>query len=146
MTRRLFLFGDQHDNFVETSRSFIEAAGGSSNRIAVLTDGGEKAAPYVERITAPWREMGVEIAVVGPEEYGGEPTEQMVDHLKACSGIFMCGGDARQYERLYSSSMLRGLICSLYEVGIPYAGVSAGALLAAANSYGMDRRGTGHWP
>lgn len=131
MIRQLFLFGDQQDNFAETSRPFIESAGGNSARVAMLTASGEKAPPYVERITAPWREIGVEIVVVGPKKHGGELTEQMVHDLKACTGIFMCGGDTRQYERLYSSSLLKQVICDMYEAGIPYAGVSAGALMAA---------------
>ena len=130
MTRSIFLFGDQHDNFAETSRPFIEAACGNSAIIAVLTGGGEKSGPYVNRITAPWREIGVQVIAVGPKEYG-DPDDIMEQGLRECSGIFMCGGDTRAYERIYVASALGDLIRERYAEGIPYAGVSAGALLAA---------------
>lgn len=131
MTRLIFLFGDQHDNFAETSRPFVEAAGGTDAIIAMITGGGEKARPYVERITSPWREIGVQVLTVGPQEYIGDPDDAMERGLRECSGIFMCGGDTRAYERMYVASSLGDLIRRRYSEGIPYAGVSAGALLAA---------------
>ena len=131
MARSIFLFGDQHDNFGETSRSFVEAAGGTDAIIAMITEGGEKARPYVGRITTPWREMGVQVLAVGPEEYAGEPDEVMGGNLRECTGIFVCGGDTRVYERMYAASSLGDLIRKRHSEGVPYAGVSAGALLAA---------------
>ena len=131
MSRSLFLFGDQHDNFGETSRPFIEAAGGGTAKIAVLTAGGPKAQPYVARITAPWQQMGVEVVTIGPEEYAGEPDEGMAQAIRQCDGIFMCGGETRHLQRIYVASALGDLIRDMYSAGVPFAGVSAGALLAA---------------
>lgn len=131
MSSLIFLFGDQNDNFAETSLPFIQAAGGEAAKIAVLTGGGKKAGPYVERITAPWREMGVQVLTVGPKEYIGDPDDAMERELRECSGIFMCGGDTRAYERMYVASALGEIIRERYAEGVPYAGVSAGALLAA---------------
>lgn len=127
----IYLFGDQNENFAETSRPFIEAAGNISARIAVLTEGGEKAAPYVERITAPWREWGVEVVLIGPNDSAGDPGEDMAGALRKCSGVFMCGGLTRNLERIYVHSHLRDVIRNMYASGVPYAGVSSGALLAA---------------
>jgi cyanophycinase len=130
MPKLIYLFGDQHDNFAETSRPFIEAAGGDNSYIAVLTEGGEKAAPYIERIVSPWYEWGAIVIPVGPTEFGGEPTEAMARTLMGCSGIFMCGGLTRNFERIYVHSHLGDLIRQMYYSGVPYAGVSSGALLA----------------
>jgi cyanophycinase len=131
MPRLLYLFGDQHDNFAETSRPFIEAAGGFAAKIAVLSEGGERSLPYVERITAPWREWGVQAAHIGPAEHGGKLNARMVDALRDCTGIYMCGGDTRVYERIYVRSAVGDIIRKMHAAGVPYAGISAGALLAA---------------
>jgi cyanophycinase len=127
----LYLFGDQHNNFAETSRPFIEAAGGTCARVAVLTGGGEKAWLYVEGITAPWREWGVEVVTIGPDDPAEEPCEGMARALRECTGIFMCGGLTRNLERIYVHSHLGDIIRAMYGAGVPYAGVSSGALLAA---------------
>ncbi len=131
MSKALFLFGDQRDNFCDTSGPFLEAAGGASARIAMLTEGGARAKEYVARITVPWKDIGVEVVTVGPTERAGEPDDEMVRSLRECTGIFMCGGDTRIYQRIYVTSMLGDVIRELYCAGKPYAGVSAGALLAA---------------
>ncbi|HYP39621.1 MAG TPA: Type 1 glutamine amidotransferase-like domain-containing protein [Chloroflexia bacterium] len=133
MVGSIFLFGDQHYNFAETSRPFIEAAGGASAKIAMLTEGGERASPYVARITAPWKDIGVEVVILGPVQYAGEPDEAMAQKLRECSGIFMCGGETRNYQRIYVESLLGDIIRERYWEGVPYAGVSAGALLAAGD-------------
>ena len=131
MSKSIFLFGDQHDNFAETSLPFIEAAGGKAARIAVLTVGGPKSRPYIDRITAPWHEAGIEVSTLGLEEDSGEPGERMAATIRQSTGIFMCGGDTRRYQRMYVASALGQVIRDMHSSGTPYAGVSAGALLAA---------------
>jgi cyanophycinase len=131
MSRSLFLFGDQHETFTETSRPFLAAAGGASARIAVFTTGGPAAAPYVDRITAPWLAQGVAVVTLGLEEGGAPPSPPLVSALRECTAIFMCGGDTRAYQGLYVASPLCDVIRARYVAGVPFAGVSAGALLAA---------------
>lgn len=134
MARYLFLFRDRQDNFAELSLPFVRSAGGHSAKIAVLTSGGPGAGPYVRRISGAWEHLGhgvAEVTTVGPDEYGGQLNEHARDVIEECSGILVCGGDTRIYHRLYVASPLGPLIREAYLSGIPYAGISAGAILAA---------------
>lgn len=127
----MFLYGDQHNSAGETVRPFLDAAGGEDARIAMLTEGGEKSLPYSSGISAPWQSRGIEAIHIGPPQHGGEANDDMAQKLKSCSGIYMCGGDTRVYRRLYVQSYLGGLLREMHAAGVPYAGVSAGVILAA---------------
>jgi len=63
----------------------------------------------------------------------GDTTElgaEALSHLRACSGIFMGGGDTRRYRQIYVLGEAGAIIKERYMAGIPYGGMSAGALLA----------------
>jgi cyanophycinase len=50
--------------------------------------------------------------------------------LRWATGIFVGGGATPLYHRLYASGPIGALILERYEQGVPFAGVSAGAMVA----------------
>lgn len=130
--RRLFFYGGRADNFITTSEPFIRAAGGRTARIAMLFPGGGEGwdrnlAWYCD----PWRELGVgEIIPVHPADGADELTDADLTQIRSATGIFMCGGDTRLYHRVYAHGKAKAALKAAYEAGVPYAGLSAGALIA----------------
>lgn len=130
--RRLFFYGGRADNFITTSQPFISAAGGRNARIALLFPSGAEGwdrnlAWYCD----PWRELGAkEIIPVHPADGVDELTEADLREISRATGIFMCGGDTRLYHRVYAQGPAKAALRAAYESGVPYAGLSAGALIA----------------
>lgn len=129
--RRLFLYGDLARTFPETVRSFVEAAGGSRARIGLLLMGGPGSERFLPGYRDPMRAFGAEVLAVAPDEGGSLPAD-LLDQLAACTGIFMGGGFPKRYRELYVESPVGNLIRRQYRAGVPYGGLSAGAVLATA--------------
>jgi cyanophycinase len=131
--RQLFLFGSLTVHFAQNSRPFLTAAGGREARIALLFPSG---APGWERYLPvyqdPWTEAGVGQVVPILPQPDGSLDEAALDELRRATGIFMCGGDTRIYHRIYVQGEARTIIRAAYAAGVPYAGLSAGALVAPA--------------
>jgi cyanophycinase len=129
--RRLFLYGGQADNFAETSRPFIEAAGGPGARIALLFPTG---APGWDRNLAwyrdPWLRLGATVIPLHPQGDQTDLDDEALGTLARATGIFICGGETRRYHRVYVEGRARVVLRAAYLSGIPYAGLSAGALIA----------------
>jgi cyanophycinase len=127
---RLFLFGDVADNFEAVSTAFVEAAGGRSARIALLLAGGPDWERYVPRYRDPWMRLGAaEVIPIAPLGEDLRLDVSQIAQLERCSGVFIGGGDTRRYHKIYALSELGAIIRELYRSGIPYGGVSAGALI-----------------
>lgn len=129
--KSIFLFGDVSDNFESNSAPFIESSGGSSARIALLLTGGSNWERYVPRYRDPWMRLGAE-EVIPIVPVGDSTTldEEAVRLMKRCSGIFIGGGDTRRYHKIYANRRIGAIIRTLYESGISFGGVSAGALIS----------------
>lgn len=128
----VFLYSSLSEVFEPTSAPFIAAAGGRSARIAWCVphpEGWERELPAHRD---PWLRLGA--AEVVPIVPTGDPpvlSPAALDALAACSGIFVCGGNTRAYHRLYAQGPAREVIRARHAAGVPYAGLSAGALIAA---------------
>ena len=128
--RRIFLYGDIADNFEAVSAPFVQAAGGHSARIALLLAGGPDWEDYVPRYRDPWMRLGAaEVVPIVPVGDPAELSAEALSRLRRCSGIFIGGGDTRRYHEIYTRTGVREVIQELYQAGIPYGGVSAGALI-----------------
>lgn len=128
--RRVFLYSNVADNFESNSAPFVQAAGGSSAKIALLLLGRPDWETYVPRYRDPWLRLGA--AGVVPIVPVGDTTEldaEAIAYLRECSGFFMCGGDTRRYRQIYVLSEAGAIIRERYQFGIPYGGLSAGALV-----------------
>lgn len=129
--KSVFLYGDVSNNFEDVSIPFIQASGGSSARIALLLQGGPEWEKYVPRYRDPWMRIGAEEVIpIAPTEDSSELDAEASDLLKQCTGIFIAGGDTRIYRNTYANERIGTLIKTLHESGVPYGGVSAGALIA----------------
>ncbi|GHG10756.1 hypothetical protein GCM10017783_23960 [Deinococcus piscis] len=122
MPRQLFLLGGMEalDAF---TKPWLEVCG---ERVAVLSYAPSErhAALYRQR----WPECRVDF--IAPPAGGELDTDQAAAAIDDASAIFVAGGDTAQYHRLYGSGPLHELIRARYQSGVPYAGLSAGALLA----------------
>ncbi len=137
---RIVLCGGLALTFAEITRHFFEALDQAGNgRVVLLLQGGPTWARYVARYRDPWLDQTkVDVVPVAP---GTDGKLAMDDHaaLEACSGIFMGGGDTEAYRQSFVSSPTGKTIRAKVAAGVPYGGVSAGAILAgAAGTGGLD--------
>jgi cyanophycinase len=129
--RRLFLYSNIANNFESNSSSFVRAAGGRSAKVALLLMGGSDWKKYVARYRDPWMRLGAgEVVPIVPVGDTTELDTGALACLRECSGIFMGGGDTRKYHAIYVLSEAGAIIRERYRSGIPFGGMSAGALLA----------------
>lgn len=129
--RQLFLFGGRAANFEVTSKAFIDAAGGAQARIALLFPSGDAGWDRnLHWYCDPWLGMGVdEVTPIYPIKDKSFISTSACEDLKRSTGIFMCGGDTRKFHRVYMKGLAKQIIKQAYKSGVPYGGLSAGALL-----------------
>ncbi len=126
--RSIFLYGDVSDNFPSLSEPFIRASGGRKARIALMML--PNSYNYEARYREPWLKTGVyEVRPIYPSPRLTLSTEQLRT-IKESTGIFMSGGNISLYQRIYGTRAVSLIINNLYRSGIPYGGVSAGAMMA----------------
>ena len=130
MTRKLFLISDYADNFDKYAARFVQATGGKKAEIAFLMQGGRNWEQYFLQYKESFMKSSpMDFFPVYPDdEYEYEP--EMVKKLKRATGIFIGGGHTFRYIRAYAESELTPIILKKYKLGIPYGGLSAGAILA----------------
>ncbi len=129
--RRLFWYGGTFDNFGATAAPFVSAAGGASARIGLLFAAPSGWEPYLDRYQQPFLELGAEsVTVICPPTGSDHLDSAGLEQLRACTGLFMGGGDTRLYHAVYTQAAARSTIRELYWRGVPYGGFSAGALIA----------------
>lgn len=129
--RRLFLHGGTFDNFAATSAPFVEAAGGRSARIGLLFTYGWE--PFLDHYRQPFLALGAaEVEVICPPADGAALDAEALARLRRCTGLYMGGGDTRQYHAIYAQGEARAAIREAYWRGVPYGGFSAGALIVPA--------------
>jgi len=126
----IFLYGDLSDNFETTAAPFVKAAGGRSARIALLLVDGTGWERYMRKYRDPLLHLGAAAVtpIISPET-GGTIDDEAISALMNCSGVFMGGGNTGKYHRAYVASKVGNIILSLHCSGIPFGGVSAGAIL-----------------
>ena len=136
MTSRVAYLIGGSPAFAVTAPEFVTAAGGSDARIALLMQGGPDWQKYVPEYTNPWLEQGVShYDVIVPGADGKLDLQNVLPTLQQATGIFVGGGHTPTYHLLYATEPVRSIIRQQYEKGIPFAGVSAGALIAC--EYGL---------
>lgn len=124
----VFLFGDVAENFDTLSEAFVRASGGRRARIALLML--PRSEKYAPRYRRAWLKAGAaQVTPIYPPS-NLRLTDVQLQTLKGSTGIFMSGGRTALYQRIYGSRTVSSLIGELYESGVPYGGVSAGAKMA----------------
>ena len=130
---RVFLYSDVTEAFEETSAPFVAAAGGRAARLAWLVASPTGWEPFLAGCRDPWLRLGA--AEVVPILPAGDPPAfpaAMLDELQRCTGVFVCGGDTRRYHALCVRGPAGAILRGRCREGLPYAGLSAGALIAPA--------------
>ena len=131
MNRRLFLISDFSNNFKDYAARFVEAAGGKKAEIVYLMQGGKDWKKYYLQYRDIFQKSEpIDFFPIYPdEEYEFEP--EMIKKLKSATGIFVGGGHTFRYIQAYAESELTPIIQKKYQAGIPYGGLSAGAIITA---------------
>jgi cyanophycinase len=126
-----FLIGGS-DAYEVMTDAFLAAAGGELAHIALLLQqGGERLPRILQHYSEPWSRRGFSrYQPVFPEPDGRLDLARTREILQAATGIFVGGGSTPTYHRLYASGPVGNLIRERYEAGLPFAGVSAGAMVA----------------
>jgi len=126
----LFLLGGSAA-FDAAAQAFVPAAGGRDAMIALLIQGGSGCEKYVPEYTGPWARRGAsQYQVVAPDKDGKLDLDAASAKLRRATGIFIGGGHTPTYHRLYATEPIRSIIRERYNLGVPVAGCSAGALIA----------------
>jgi cyanophycinase len=121
--RSLFLLGGA-GALAAMSPDWLARTGEDAARLVVLACGSGWT-NYRHTYTQHWPAQ-----FVGPDDNGVLDLEQASTLISGATGLFVAGGDTELYHSLYGAGPLRELIRSRYAAGIPYAGLSAGTLLA----------------
>jgi cyanophycinase len=129
--QQLFLLGGSPAIFDSVADALVPAAGGPDATIALLLEGASGWEKYVPVYTQPWTRRGVtRHFTILPDENGDLDLETASATLRAATGIFVGGGNTPNYRRLFATEPIRGLIRERVRQGVPFAGLSAGALIA----------------
>jgi cyanophycinase len=130
MPRKLFLLGGSAA-FDFAATEFVPASGERDANIALLLQGGRNWQKYIPEYVRPWEKYGAtRYEVIVPNEHGQLNLAEVTATVDRATGIFIGGGNTAAYRRLYATEPVRGLLRKRYADGIPYAGCSAGALIA----------------
>lgn len=127
---QLFLHGGTFSTFAETTAGFVAAAGGKEARIGLLfTYGWERVR---ELYSAPLLAHGAgSVEVIAPKPGEQALDQAALEQLRQCTGLYMGGGDTRVYHSLFAQGEALSVIREAHRRGVPYGGLSAGAILAS---------------
>jgi cyanophycinase len=129
--KRLFLLGGSAA-FEAAAAEFVPASGGHDATIALLLQGSNHWEKYVPDYVQPWTRRGVSrYSLIVPDENGTLDWSAVFSRIQAATGVFIGGGHTPTYHRLYATEPIRTLLRECYNRGVPIAGCSAGALIAA---------------
>jgi len=129
--KQLFLLSAR-SGFEAVASEFVPAAGGNKASIVLLLFSNNDNTPkYVADYAGPWLKRGIaNYNVVLPDKTGSLDIENARSKIASSSAIFIGGGDTDTYRKLYATGPIAQLIRHKYEQGTPFAGCSAGALIA----------------
>ncbi len=129
---KLYLLGDLASNFVEVIKPFIVDSGGENAKIAFLIAGGNGWESHIKNYINPLKENGINnISVIVPNENSFTISDEDYHKIKDATGIFVGGGNTANYQKIYCNHKTSKILIEKYNKGIPYAGLSAGAMILA---------------
>ncbi|WP_260445592.1 Type 1 glutamine amidotransferase-like domain-containing protein [Metabacillus elymi] len=125
--KHLFLFGGSPPFTLNMAKQFVIKAS-TNDSVSILfveRDGWEQ---YMPRYTQALEDLGLNGFYYLP--LPSTPIEKVVDCLKNSSGIIIGGGDTNLYADYIVETSISNTIKERYDLGIPVAGFSAGALIS----------------
>ena len=126
----LYLFSKLHKFTEKTFNDFLNSSN-KSKKIAVLLQHKD----MIVRVDHDIHELcndntDLNLSYVYPDEGSIEVPEEMLEHLSTASHILVWGGHMHIYQLIYTNPNIASVIIKKYQAGTPYAGLSAGAILA----------------
>jgi cyanophycinase len=129
MNRKLFLVSDFSEKFDEFAARFVEVSGGEKAKIVFMMQGGKDWEKYYLQYKEKFQKTAlIDFYPIYPDD-DDEFDPKMVKKLKNATGVFVGGGYTFRYIRAYAESELTKIITKKYQSGIPYGGLSAGAII-----------------
>ena len=127
----LYLFSLINNYTLPNFKNFLENACKGEYHIVVLMQIQEQESTLLESI----HQSGVKIeekriSFIAPNINDKVAPVQTAEILKLATGILVLGGNAHFYQKMYATPEISQVILEKYEAGVPYAGVSAGAILS----------------
>lgn len=135
MYRKLFLFSNNAENFEMLLKHFVDKVNGGTIAFCHVAAPGWE--PYFEDFRNLCLQLGAsDVVSVHPKEGTSVLPDEVIQSIKAADGIFITGGNTLDYWKIYcENELVRNLIKDRYFSGIPYAGLSAGSMIAADKVY-----------
>lgn len=124
--RSIFLYGDVGDNFCENIKPFLNSCNPNGDIALLMMN--KESKKYEELYGIPITKNGRTYKAIYPIQ--GEVCREDLENIYNASGILMAGGFPKVYSDIYTLGTTGELIRKKYYSDIPYAGVSAGAILA----------------
>ena len=132
----LMIIGGAEDKLRKRTilKEFVAAAGGAEARIAVIPTASSLGIEVIEVYDALFRREGAgEVIAVRPESRDDAHDEELVETLRAATGIFMTGGNQLKLSAIICGTPLGDVILDAHERGIVVAGTSAGASIQSSH-------------
>lgn len=138
------MLGGDIEVFDLIADDFIAATDGPDAKIAILLVGGAGWERHQASYLDPWQKRSVgHTHLVVPDDHGQLDRESASACIRQASGIIVGGGDTPGYQRLYATEPLATVIRDRCLEGVPYAGLSAGALIACDPCVRLPEEPTG---
>lgn len=134
--KKLYLFSMINKYTMPFFLDFIDEASKQDFNLLVLMQIKAQKNSFLEYIKDAKIDIDIEkIHFLAPEINDIEAPDETEYLLDKASGIIALGGNAYFYQKMYGKDNIAQLVYKKYQQGVPYAGVSAGGILAL--SYGL---------
>ncbi len=127
----LYLFSLINDYTLPNFKDFLLTACQGDYHLLVLMQISEQGTSLLELIKQTDLDLDLErIHLIAPSINDKTAPTQTIELLEKATGLLVLGGNAHFYQKIYASPEISQIILEKYNSGVPYAGVSAGAILA----------------
>jgi cyanophycinase len=115
-------------------KQFVGYAGGQGARIAVVATASSLGPEIVEVYAAIFRRLGAtEVVSARPESRREADDPELVERLRAATGIFMTGGNQLKLSGVVNGTAFGEAIKEAHRQGVTVAGTSAGASIQSSH-------------
>lgn len=127
----LYLFSLINNYTLPNFKDFLEESCQGNYHLVVLMQIKEQRRTLLELIKQTNVDLDVErIHFIAPDINDKQAPKHLEENLKQATGILVLGGNAHFYQKMYATPEISHLILTKYHSQVPYAGISAGAILA----------------
>lgn len=127
----LYLFSYLNHYTLPNFTDFLNRATKDDYQIVVLMQIEEQKQTIIEfmkqsEISIDW----ARVHFISPQINEAQAPATTLEKLQIATGILVWGGNMHLYQKFYATPKISALVQQKYQAGVPYAGVSAGTILA----------------